>query len=65
MRKIIFIFTIIIFIVSCKKADAEAAEVCDDCLAFYFENPQPVNDSELRGFPSKFKGLYMTSDSTF
>lgn len=48
---------------SCKKAYAEAG--CDGCLVFYFENPQPDNDSELNGFPSKFKGLYKNSDSTF
>lgn len=65
MKKVIFVLAIIILIISCRKADAAATEVCDHCLAFYFENPQPVNDSELRGFPSKFKGLYMTSDSTF
>lgn len=61
MKKIILI--IVIVLTSCKKADATAT--CDGCLAFYFENPQPVNDSELRNFPSKFKGLYMTLDSTF
>lgn len=48
-----------------KKADAAITEICDGCLTFNFENPQPVNDSELRGFPSKFKGLYMNSDSTY
>lgn len=62
MKKIILIIVVIV-LTSCKKADATAT--CDDCLAFYFENPQPVNNSELRNFPSKFKGLYMTLDSTF
>jgi len=32
---------------------------------FFFENPQPIDDSELNSFPSKFRGLYMSSDSTF
>ncbi|MDR6761498.1 hypothetical protein J2Y38_001707 [Flavobacterium sp. 2755] len=65
MKKLILIFALITVLSSCKKADAEAVEVCDGCLTFYFENPQPINDSELRGFPSKFKGLYMNNDSTY
>jgi len=65
MKKLILIFVLITILSSCKKADAAVVEVCDGCLTFYFENPQPINDSELREFPSKFKGLYMTSDSAF
>jgi len=62
MKKIILIITLITISISCKKADA-AAEY--DGVKFYFENPQPINDSELNGFPSKFKGSYMSKDSTF
>ncbi|MTH14345.1 hypothetical protein [Flavobacterium sp. LC2016-01] len=62
MKKLILIFAIILLMISCKKADAEAEY---GGLAFYFEKPQPINDSELNSFPSKFKGLYMTPDSTF
>lgn len=65
MKKSILIIAVMVSIISCKKADAAATELCDGCVTFYFENPQPVNDSELRRFPPKFKGLYMTSDSTF
>lgn len=65
MKKLILIFVLITILNSCKKADAAVVEVCDGCLTFYFENPQPFNDSELREFPSKFKGLYMNSDSAF
>lgn len=65
MKKVILIFVLITLLSSCKKADAAATELCDGCVTFYFENPQPVNDSELRRFPSKFIGLYMASDSTF
>ena len=60
MKKAIFLIFIITFIVSCKKAES-----CADCLTFYFENPQPVNDSELDHFPNRFRGLYMNKDSTF
>jgi hypothetical protein len=31
----------------------------------YFENPQPMNESELREIPSKFLGLYKDADSVF
>ena len=62
MKKIIFILILLVISSSCKKADAAADY---DGIKFYFENPQPINDSELNSFPSKFKGLYMTQDSTF
>ncbi|SEO84473.1 hypothetical protein SAMN05444671_1254 [Flavobacterium sp. CF108] len=62
MKKVILIFALIIVMSSCKKADAA---VCVGCISFYFENPQPINDSELNSFPSKFKGLYTSPDSTF
>ncbi|TDP01369.1 hypothetical protein [Flavobacterium sp. 245] len=62
MKKLILIFAIVSSIISCKKADADAEF---GGLAFYFENPQPINDSELNSFPSTFKGVYKTPDSTF
>lgn len=65
MKNIILILILLVVSSSCKKADATATEVCDGCLTFYFQNPQPDNDSELTGFPDKFKGLYRNSDSVF
>lgn len=62
MKKAVSIIVIIVLILSCKKADAATES---GGLTFYFENPQPIDDSELNSFPSKFKGLYMNSDSTF
>lgn len=63
MKKTVLIIAIIALIISCKKADAE---VCvEGCATFYFENPQPNNDSELDGFPSRFRGLYVNNDSIF
>ncbi|WP_123955323.1 hypothetical protein [Flavobacterium cheongpyeongense] len=38
---------------------------CPDCFFFYFENPQPDDDSELDHFPHKYRGLYRNNDSTF
>lgn len=65
MKKIILILVLLVVLTSCKKADAAATEVCDGCFTFYFQNPQPDNDSELICFPDKFKGLYRNSDSIF
>ena len=31
----------------------------------YFDNPQPINDSELKEIPQKFLGLYKDADSVF
>ena len=64
MKKIFLIIAILAIIISCKKADAPA-ECVEGCATFYFENPQPDNDSELDHFPSKFRGLYVNKDSTF
>lgn len=33
-------------------------------LNFYFENPQPINDSELSEFPNRFQGKYLNVDSS-
>lgn len=56
-----YIFILIIFsIVSCKKAKNHP-----EGNTFFFENPQPINDSELKSFPNKFIGLYVNSDSLF
>ncbi len=32
---------------------------------YYYEEPQPINDSELKSFPNKFIGLYMNTDSVY
>jgi hypothetical protein len=45
---------------SCKKAEGVPSG-----LGFYFEIPQPINDSELSKIPNKFLGLFMNSDSTY
>ena len=61
MNKIFLIFVLILVLASCKKEEAFSV----DGFLFYFENPQPINDSELNRFPSKFKGLYIGKDSIF
>lgn len=32
---------------------------------FYFENPQPIHDSELNKFPNNYQGIYKNNDSVF
>lgn len=56
-----FLFLGLLFIISCKKEDAPASEG----FAIYFEKPQPINDSELSKIPSKFRGIFMNSDSVY
>lgn len=63
MKKIFIILIVIVVLTSCRKAEAEAEPY--DSFTFYFENPQPINDSELNIFPAKFKGVYQSKDSTF
>ena len=49
-------------IISCKDLAAEAPISENN---YYFENPQPINDSELSKIPNKFEGVFMNSDSVF
>jgi hypothetical protein len=63
MKKIsLLLFVLFVLMVSCKKAEFEAEF---DGNNFYFESPQPINDSELSSFPNKFRGIYMSEDSLF
>lgn len=56
MKKYLFLVIVAIAIVSCKE------ELNDGMLNFYFDNPQPVNDSELSELPSGFIGTYVAGD---
>jgi hypothetical protein len=60
VKKLAFLFVLSVLMTSCKQAEA-----VPDGNNFYFENPQPINDSELSSFPNKFKGIYMSEDSLF
>lgn len=59
MKKYLLILGLIAFL-SCKRAEAVPSG-----LDFYFENLQPINDSELSKIPIKFQGLFMSSDSVY
>lgn len=52
MKKFLFLGLVAVVLISCK----EVLNAGD--LNFYFNSPQPVNDSELSEFPSRFVGTY-------
>lgn len=62
MKKSILVISVLFIFYSCK-------EISDfpipDGNTYYFENSQPINDSELKSIPNKFYGLYINSDSTY
>lgn len=60
MKKLALVFVLSVLMVSCKQSQVPA-----DGNNFYFENPQPINDSELSAIPNKYKGIYMSEDSLF
>lgn len=60
MKSFLLLFVLSVLMVSCKRAEA-----VPEGNNFYFENPQPINDSELSSFPNKFEGIYMSEDSLF
>lgn len=59
MKKIIKFFGFVFLFVSCKQSEFPEGNT------FFFENPQPINDSELSAIPNKFQGIYMNSDSVY
>jgi len=60
MKKSALLFVLAVLFFSCKQNEVPA-----DGNNFYFENPQPINDSELRAIPNKFKGIYRNVDSLY
>jgi hypothetical protein len=58
MKKIVVLIVLSFIFYSCKDKAA-----FQDSFTFYFENPQPINDSELTSIPNKFIGEYINSDS--
>jgi hypothetical protein len=57
MKNLLFLL-LFSMLFSCKEKVFEGDDL-------YFENPQPMNESELREIPSKFLGLYKDADSVF
>ncbi len=61
MKKLTFVFVLVILFISCKERESSMPNGNN----FYFENPQPINDSELSSIPNKYHGIYMNSDSIY
>jgi hypothetical protein len=62
MKKLSLLLVLFVLLVSCKQLASEAVPSGNN---FFFENPQPINDSELSSIPNKFQGTYMNSDSLY
>ncbi|WP_330441644.1 hypothetical protein [Flavobacterium sp. C4GT6] len=52
------LFGVLLILVSCK----ESSMMEEYGIRFYFHEPQPVNDSDLKSFPAKYRGIYATTD---
>lgn len=59
MKKLGFLF-VFAFLTSCK--ETQSIPIGN---AIYFENPQPINDAELKSFPNTFLGMYIYQDSSY
>ncbi|WP_310555511.1 hypothetical protein [Flavobacterium sp.] len=60
MKKLLYLNLIFVLFSSCKDVASEPFG-----NTYYFETPQPINDSELISIPNKFQGIFMNSDSTY
>jgi hypothetical protein len=61
MKSQFFLVLLVLPFLSCKNVMTEPFETLD----LYFENPQPINDSELSKIPSKFFGSYCIDENSF
>jgi hypothetical protein len=61
MKKCILSSVIVLSFVGCKESRIE--HIVYD-TNFYFDSPQPVNDSELDNFPVKYRGAYSAGEDT-
>lgn len=61
MTKYLILLITILFFASCKERAAEHPIG----NTYYYQEPQPINDSELNSIPNKFIGLYVNDDSTY
>lgn len=61
MKKYLILLITILFFASCKERAAEHPIG----NTYYYQEPQPINDSELNSIPNKFIGLYVNDDSTY
>lgn len=61
MKKYLILLITILFFASCKERAAEHPIG----NTYYYQEPQPINDSELNTIPNKYLGLYVNEDSIY
>ncbi|MCL9804575.1 hypothetical protein NAT51_03520 [Flavobacterium amniphilum] len=61
MKSIVLLASFLFLFFSCKEHCEEPLESFD----LYFENPQPVNDSELSKIPNRFIGSYLVDNDYY
>ena len=60
MKNLLILSAIMLFYASCKERSAHPIG-----NTYYFQEPQPINDSELNSIPNKYLGLYVNEDSIY
>lgn len=61
MKNLLILSAIMLFYASCKERAAEYPIG----NTYYYQEPQPINDSELNSIPNKYLGLYVNEDSIY
>ncbi|WP_445716099.1 hypothetical protein [Flavobacterium sp.] len=61
MKKYLILLITMLFYASCKERAAEHPIG----NTYYYQEPQPINDSELNSIPNKYLGLYVNEDSIY
>lgn len=61
MKKYLILLITMLFFASCKERAAEYPIG----NTYYYQEPQPINDSELNSIPNKYLGLYVNEDSIY
>ena len=61
MKKLLILLIATLFFASCKERAAEHPIG----NTYYYQEPQPINDSELNSIPNKYLGLYVNEDSIY
>lgn len=59
MKNVLILVTASLLFASCKEIASPAGNT------YYFNAPQPVNDSELHSIPNKYLGFYVNADSIY
>ncbi|MCA1966860.1 MAG: hypothetical protein LDL23_09435, partial [Flavobacterium sp.] len=60
MKNLLILSAIMLFYASCKERSAHPIG-----NTYYYQEPQPINDSELNSIPNKYLGLYVNEDSIY